>query len=118
MIHTLTLSASQVAQLVECCAAYRAYAWRELPPSAERNQTMKAVQAVQGRLSAWRDAVATEPLLLSLQEEEKQALRQMTLLLMQVAGAQAPSGKRTQMLGELASLRQALERALRQAQAL
>jgi hypothetical protein len=118
MMHTLALSASQAAQLAECCAAYRAYAWRELPPSAERNQTMKAVQAVQGRLSAWRAAVATEPLRLAVSEEEKQALRQMTLLLMQVAGAQAPSEKRTQMLGELAGLRQVLERALRQTQAL
>ena len=100
---TLSLSAAQAAQLSGYCAAYRAHAWRELAPTAERNQVMKVAQAVQGRLAAWSTEKRTEPLLLAVTGEEKQALRHIVCVLMQAHGTDLPSEERAQVLGELAS---------------
>jgi len=114
---TLPLSTMQAAQLVGLCATYRAYAWRTLPPSPERNQTMKALQSVQGRVSqALTSGLETVWLLAS--EEEKQILRQVVCLLMQSYGAEPSSEERNQALGELAGLRLLIERTCRQTQAL
>lgn len=115
---TLSLSAAQVGQLCGYCAAYRAHAWRELAPTAERNQIMKATQAVQGRLVAWSSEKRTEPLLLAVTAEEKQALRHIVCVLMQVHGTDLPSEERAQALGELAICLQMLGHTSRPTQAL
>jgi hypothetical protein len=115
---TLSLSAAQAAQLCSYCAAYRAHAWRELAPTAERNQTMRAAQAVQGRLAAWSIERRTEPLLLSVTGEEQQALRHVVGVLMQVSGPGMSSEARVQALGELAICLQLLGRTARPTQAL
>lgn len=108
---TLSLSFYQAAQLVEICTAYREFAWHELEPSPGRNQIMKAVQAIQGRISDLRRRTTVEPLLLTLNEDEKRALRSMLLTLMEASKAEAPSDERTYLLGCLASLRAFIERA-------
>ncbi len=114
---TLSLGQAQTEQLADICAAYRAYAWRMLEPTTERNQTMRAIQAVQGRLSQAR-AEGSETLDLTLCAEEKQALRHVMCVLMQARGAEPASEERNQALGELAVLRVVLEQACRQAWAL
>lgn len=110
---TLSLSRSLATQFAEMCAAYREFAWRMLEPSPERNQSMKAVQAIQGRVSELRRSAA-DPLLFTINEEERQALRQMIETLMRVYAAGARSDERTSQLGCLASLRVLIERACRQ----
>lgn len=114
---TLHLSAAQATQLTGFCAAYRTYAWRALPPTPERNQMMKALQAVQGRLAQALPEGA-EQLRLTACEEEKQALRQMVRVLMDVARFEAPSEERIRKLGELAGVRLLIERTCRPTQTL
>jgi hypothetical protein len=108
----LQLGRQQADQFVAQCAAYRRHAWRCLPPSPERNQTLRAAQAVEGRLSSLRTQ-GEETIVLSITQEEGYALRQMMTALLQVYGAEPPSERRTQALGDLAALRVLLERALR-----
>jgi hypothetical protein len=115
---TLSLSAAQVAQLCGYCAAYRVYAWRELAPTAERNQVMRVAQAVQGKLAAWSIERGTEPLLLAVTGEERQALRHIVCVLMQVHGTDLSSKERAQVLGELASYFKLLGHTSRSTQAL
>ncbi len=117
MALTLHLGQAHAEQLAGMCAAYRTHAWHALEPTPERNQTMRAIQAVQGRLSQ-ACAQRTETLHLTLCAEEKQALRQMMCVLMQARGAEPASEERNQALGELAVLRMVLEQACRQAWAL
>lgn len=111
---TLRLTPAQMAQLLEACAAYRAYAWQVLPPTPERNQTLKGVQAVQGRLAAVQGQ-AEEPAEMSIDEQERQALRLMLRTLMLAWGADVPSQERTHRLAELAQVRLLIERRGRQA---
>lgn len=116
MMHTaftLSLSRSLATQFVETCAAYREFAWHALEPSPERNQSMKAVQAIQGRVSELRRSAA-EPLLFTINEQERQVLRQMIEILMRAYAAGARGDERTSQLGCLASLRILIERACRQ----
>ena len=114
---TLLLSLAQATRLASYCADYRAYAWRSLPPTTERNQTMKALQAVQGRLSQAR-ATGGETLWLITDEEEKQALRHMVCILIRLKGTEAATPERNRVLGELTGTRILLERTARQTQAL
>lgn len=113
----LSLNTAQVEQLAGYCAAYRTHAWHEIAPTAERNQTLRAVQAVQGRLTTWKSEQRTEPLLFALTEEERQALRQMIGVLLQIPGVQISPEGRAQALNGLASWLQKL-RVVRQTQVL
>lgn len=113
----LSLNTAQVDQLVGYCATYRTHAWREIAPTAERNQTLRAVQAVQGRLTAWRAERRTEPLRFAISEEERQALRQMINVLMQVTSVHVSVENRAHAFSNLASWLSMLKVA-RQTQAL
>jgi hypothetical protein len=113
----LRLPERQAGQLVAACAAYRKYALQCLPPSPERNQMMRAVQAVEGRLRL-RCTPQPSEVIVSLSQEEGNALRQMLSALTRAYGAELPSEKRVQVLGDLAALRLLVERALRQTQVL
>ncbi len=105
---TLHLSQAQANHLLRCCARYRAYAWQMVEPGPQRNQTMKAAQAMQGRLAQMQERA--EGVMLVVSEEEKQALRALVAALMQQVTAEAPSEERTQTLGTLAYLRSLLVR--------
>ena len=115
--HTWALSTAQAMHLANACATYRAYAWHSVPPSPERNQTMKMAQAVQGRLLEAQAAGKNEGVWLTMSEEEWQAMRQVVSTLIQRMGTQPSSEPRNRLLGELAGLRLLLERRLRQTHA-
>jgi hypothetical protein len=120
MMHTdctFLLSSMQAAQLSQVCVAYRSYAWQVLSPSAERNQIMRAAQAVQGRLAELR-AAGGEPLSFSMTEEERQAVRSMVSTLMQAYAAEPATVERNRLLGDLVLVRTLLERGSRHTQAL
>ena len=114
MALTLELGQVQAEQLAGMCATYRTHAWRALEPTAERNQSMRAVQAVQGRISQAR-AAGGATVQVMLCAEERRVLRQMLRVLMQARGTESASEQRNQALGELAGLRMVLEQACRQA---
>lgn len=104
----LTLSRAQAEQLIQACAAFRSHAWHTLPPSPERNQAMRAAQAVQGRLAEQR--AGADPLCFALTEKERQALRVVMLILIQAYGTHTPSEDRDRVLGKLYALRVMIER--------
>jgi hypothetical protein len=113
----LLLNPTQAAQLSQVCVAYRSYAWQALSPSAERNQTMRAAQAIQGRVSELR-AAGKEPLSFAMTEEERQAVRSMVSTLMQAYAAEPATVERNRLLGNLVLVRTLLERGSRHTQAL
>jgi hypothetical protein len=115
-VSALHLNPSQIAQLIGFCTAYRSSLWRSVMPTPERNQVIRCVQALQGRLEKAQEQGQTN-VVLTLSGEERMALQQLLLVLMQQCSQEPPSAERTQKLGELGSLRVLVERALRQTQA-
>ena len=113
----LRLNRQQAAQLATHCSAYRSYLWRCLMPSPERNQALRSIQGLQGRLEQLQEEGPAD-LALPLSMEEGTTLKQLFLVLMRQYGNAPPSEQRTKALGELASLRLLVERTLRQTQAL
>ncbi len=112
---TLTLGPYQATRLARFVAVYRAYAWREVPPSPQRNQTLRAAQAVQGRVVAWR-AEEQKTLLLCLNEREKQALELVLAALIQASQIVFPAPEREHALNELTAFRLLLAQRVRATQ--
>ena len=120
MRHTgpiLPLKGQQVAQLVAHCRAYRSYLWRCLMPSPVRNQTLRSIQGLQGRLEQLQGQEQAN-VTLCLSMEERATLKQLCMVLMQQYGNAPPSEERNRTLGELGSLRVLVERNVCQVQAL
>jgi hypothetical protein len=109
----LCLSQQQVSQLLASCTLYRSHIWRTLPPSPERNQVLRLIQSVQGRLMAGQEQTRGE-FTLVINQEEGRALRQMLTTVLAIYGQEPASQQRTQRLGDVAGLRLLLEQTLRQ----
>src|SRR5215469_8139677 len=75
-VSLLRLTRLQVEQLTTHCTTYRSYLWRSLIPTPERNQTLRAIQALQGRLEKVKGQESADTAL-SLTAEEKNTLRQL-----------------------------------------
>ena len=101
---TLALGPYQAVRLARYLAAYRAYAWREVPPSPQRNQALRAAQGMQGRVVAWRGE-EQQTLLLSLSEEEKQVMSLVLATLTQAPQVAFPPPERAYALNEIAAFR-------------
>lgn len=108
----LRLNQQQVSQLLTFCALYRSHIWRTVQPSPERNQVLRVVQSLQGRLLAGQEQTGGE-LSLVLNQEEGRTLRQMLTTMLTLYGQEPSSQQRTQRLGEVAGLRLLLEQTLR-----
>ncbi len=101
---TLALGSYQAARLARYLAAYRAYAWRKVPPSPQRNQALRAAQGMQGRVVAWRGE-EHKTLLLSLSEREKQAMSLVLTTLTQAPQIAFSPVERAYALNEIAAFR-------------
>ena len=112
----LHLNSQQLAQLIGYCAAYRSYLWQHVLPTPERNQTVRGLQGLQGRLEKAQEQATV--LALPLCPEEKTALTQLFQGMTQYYAAAPASEERTRTLGDLVSLRRYIERASRQTQTL
>lgn len=109
----LRLSQQQVSQLLASCTLYRAHIWRTVPPTPERNQLLRVIQSLQGRLMVGQEQMVGE-FSLVITPEEGRALRQMLTTVLSLYGQEPASQQRTQRLGEVAGLRLLLEQTLRQ----
>jgi hypothetical protein len=116
-VPVLRLQWYQRAQLTAHCTTYRAYLWQQVLPSPERNQRLRVIQSLQGRLEKAQEQGLVD-IDLCLTAEERSAVKQLLSELTQFYGAAPPSEQRTQKLGELAGLRLQIERTFRQTQAL
>lgn len=111
----LRLNPAQVTQLISYCTAYRSYLWQSAMPTPERNQTIRSLQAFQGRLEKTQEQAQTEITLL-VTNEEKNTLRQLLSGLIQCYGNASPSEQRNQALAEITECRVAIQRMLYQTQ--
>jgi hypothetical protein len=111
----LRLNLAQVAQLIRYCTTYRSYLWQNAMPTSERNQTIRSLQALQGRLEKALEQAQTGITLL-VTTEEKTTLRQLLSGLIQCYGNAPPSEQRTQALADVTECRIALQRMLSQTQ--
>lgn len=111
-IHTtsvLRLQSSQMAQLIGYCTAYRSYLWQYSLPTPERNQAIRCIQALQGRLEKAQEQQQSE-VVVSVSAEEKQALRRLFSELTRFYSRAPASMQRTQQLADLTVVRARIER--------
>ncbi len=111
----LRLNSAQVAQLISYCTEYRSYLWQNAMPTPERNQMIRSLQALQGRLEKTQEQTQAE-IALPVTPEEKRTLTQLLSGLMQCYGHAPPSEQRNQALGEITECRFAMQRMLYQSQ--
>jgi hypothetical protein len=104
----LCLKPPQATQLINACVAYRSSLWQFAMPTPERNQVLRGIQTLLGRLEKMREQEQAE-IVLSLAGEEKSALRHLL-------NDFAPFYEDAQQRPEIAELRVRLERAFSQAQ--
>lgn len=104
----LYLKPQQAVQLINSCVAYRSSLWQFAPPTPERNQVLRGIQTLLGRLEKMREQEQAE-VVLSLVGEEKSALRHLL-------NDFAPFYEDARQRPETAELRVRLERVFSQAQ--
>lgn len=109
----LRLNQQHFAQLMMYCTVYRSYLWQYVMPTPERNQALRDVQALQGRLERASEQGQPE-ITLPLTDAEKGTLKQLFNGVTQFYGATPPSEQRIQQLAELTAFRVLIERMLRQ----
>lgn len=99
----LLLSREQAERLLFYTREYRHSALIGMPPTHERNMTLRAVQAFQGKLLALFDHKQPQ-IHLTLTREEGTALKAMTKSLLLLYGEQTDSAKRTSRILDLGQL--------------
>jgi hypothetical protein len=99
----LLLNCEQARRLLTYMQAYRRSALTSMPPTQERNTTLRVVQALQGKLLALSEQhVPHVPL--SLSREEATALKAMAKSLLLFYGEQTESPDRTITVTDLGKL--------------
>lgn len=109
----LHLNRQHFEQLMAYCTVYRAYLWQYIMPTPERNQALRDIQALQGKLEKANEQEQPE-ITLPLTDAEKGMLKQLFNGVTQFYGAAPPSEQRIQQLAELTAFRVIIERMLRQ----
>lgn len=95
---------SQITQLVAFCEAYRAHLWQHVPPSPERNQALRFIQALEGKLAKVQDQGAN-CLYFPFSQEEKNVIQQQLTSLLNAYGGEPQTETRNQKLEEMVNLR-------------
>lgn len=105
----LSLTREQASRLHTYLQAYRRHAFASLPVSLERNNTLRLLQGMQGKLIAVMDQRAT-PLLLTVTTGEMTTLKTITTQLLLLHAREPASPERSAILADLAALKATLER--------
>lgn len=110
----LRLSQCQLEQLLAYCGVYRSYLWQHVTPTPARNQAVRGLQALQGRLEKVHQQGQAE-IILTMTCEEHGTVKQLFKGVTQLYAA-APAGEqRIRQLAELTTFRLLVERMLSQA---
>jgi hypothetical protein len=104
----LLLTHDQARRLQGYIQTYRHYAFASLPPSTGRNNTLRILQAIQGKLIATLDQ-QTAVLQLVLTEEEMATLKAIVSELLTLYAKQPEGVERITTLGDLAALKRNLK---------
>lgn len=113
----LRMNQQQATQLMAYLTAYRSYLWQAILPTPERNQLIRSIQALQGRLEPWL-VRGQEQVAIALKKDERSILKQVLGELMKLYGAAATPDRLNAALSEVAGLHLLVERAFRHTQAL
>ena len=105
------MNREQSQRLVRYIQTYRRYAWEYQPPSRERNELMRLLQTIQGKLMSSID-LRNEYIWLPLAVEETAALQAMVSDLFVLYGMEPASDERNQTIADLALLKTSLKRTL------
>ncbi|HEU5377871.1 MAG TPA: hypothetical protein VFV38_20800 [Ktedonobacteraceae bacterium] len=116
-VSVLRLNQQQVTQLMTHLVAYRSYLWQAVLPTPERNQMIRTIQALQGRLEPLQAQGQVQGAI-TVSREEGSTLKQVLGELMKHYGAAASPARPNQTLSEIAGLHLLVERSLRNTQAL
>lgn len=103
----LVITHDQANRLQGYVQAYRHYAFASLVPSAGRNNTLRILQAVQGKVIAAMDQ-QTAVVQLVFMAEEIATLQAVTAELLVLYAKQPESAERIATLGDLAALKRSL----------
>ena len=106
----LLLTSEQAQRWHEYLQAYRRQAYASVQPGVERNQTLRLLQGIQGRLLARRQQDAAP---LHLSSEEVQSLKEVIAVLFRWYGSQPATSERLTLLIGLNELRTMLAHAER-----
>lgn len=99
----LLLNSEQAERLLLYVQDYRRWALADLPPTQERNTTLRLVQALQGKLLALVDQEQSQ-VYLPLTREEVNALKAMTKSLLLLYGEKPDSLNRTMTVMDVGKL--------------
>lgn len=116
-ISALRMNQQQATQLLTHLTAYRSYLWQTMLPTPERNQLIRSIQALQGRLEPLQ-AQRQEQVTIALSKEERSTLKQVLGELMKLYGTAAAPDRPNRTLSEVAGLNLLVERTFRHTQAL
>ncbi len=100
----LLLTCEQASRLQAYLQTYRRYAFASLAPSTGRNNTLRILQAMQGKLIDVMDQKMT-PLQLMLTTEEMTTLKTIITELLVLYAREPASAERSATLADLAALR-------------
>ena len=116
-ISVLRMNQQQTTQLMTHLTAYRSYLWQTMLPTPERNQLIRSIQALQGRLEPLQ-VQRQEQVMIALSKEERSTLKQVLGELMKLYGTAAAPARPNPTLSEVAGLYLLVERMFRHTQAL
>lgn len=104
----LRLTREEASRLQAYLQTYRRYAFASLFPSAERNTTLRMLQAMQGRLIEAMNQRATQ-LQLVLTTGEMTTLKTITMELLVLYAKEPASAGRNRIIADLATLKASLK---------
>lgn len=116
-VAVLRLNGQQITRLMTYLTVYRSYLWQAVLPSPERNQVIRTIQMLQGRLEPLQ-ATGQEQRTIVLNREEGNTLKQILGELMRRYRTTAAWDRENPTLSELASLHLLVERSFRHPQTL
>lgn len=106
----LRLARQQLECMLNWCALYRSSLWQSVPPTLARNQAVREIQVLQGRLTKAKEQGQAE-IVLELTSEEFATLNQLCCRMMQRYTVAPASEQRTRHLSVLTLLRFLIEHA-------
>ncbi|GCF10295.1 hypothetical protein [Dictyobacter arantiisoli] len=105
------MTPTQARKLVTYIQSYRRLAWENTVPSAERNATLRLLQAVQGKLLSTIDQQNTTiTIMLTINTDELLALNIMVDALRKFYASNPMIGERNTIIADLNGLKTSLER--------
>lgn len=100
----LSITSMQAQRLIHYIQLYRRFAWENIEPTAERNATFRALQALHGRIISTMNP-QSEQIVLSIMPDEWFALKMMSSHVLSLYEASPATRERTMAITDLSGLK-------------